>query len=354
MPAGLKIVAYVLAILAVTIAADRVLAQRLYKDPERLVPAYRTFNEPSVGVKLHELDKTKVYLDTLVLGNSRTYAAVNPDVFDHRLSERDRRVQSFNLAQPTIDTRFWPPFFERFYDRRAPRNVLLGIMPRDIDVRNPVAVAQEAAFLASPGFENRNRTRVWKDAEEGLADLYSLHGRGNEIRHAGPKALLRGVKLDRPGFRPRGDRGWAVFDPSLVLPKAELAANARRLANRSGSIRLRVGASQLAAIARLDRDVRAKGGCLTLFTLPVLYDREELGTIEVQREFERVLRDFVRAHPTVGLLDIAPRVQAGYGLGDFADGDHMNPTGSTKFSDQLADAVAPRLRSRDGGCGSAP
>jgi len=348
MPTGLKIVAYVLAILAVTIAADRVLAQRLYKDPERLVPAYRTFNEPSVGVKLHELDKTTVYLDTLVLGNSRAYAAVNPDVFDHRLSERGRPVESFNLAQPTIDPRFWPPFFERFYHRAAPRNVLLGITPRDIDVRNPVAVAQEAAFLASPGFENRNRTRVWRDAEEGLADLYSLHGRGNEIRHAGPIALLRGDKLDRPGFRPRGDRGWAIFDPSLVLPKAELAANTRRLADRSGSIRLRVGASQLAAILRLDRDIRARGGCLTLFTVPVLYDREQLGTIEVQRE----LREFVRAHPTVGLIDIAPRVQAGYGLADFADGDHMTPTGATKFSDQLADAVAPRLAAPS--CGSTP
>ncbi len=344
--------AYVLAILAVTIAADRVLAQHLYKDPERLVPAYRTFNEPSVGFKLHELDTTDVHLNTVVLGNSRTYAAVNPDVFDHRLSERGVRAESFNLAQPTIDTRFWPPFFERFYDRAPPRNVLLGIMPRDIDVRNPVAVVQEAAFLASPGFKNRHRTRVWKDAEEALADLYSLQGRGNEIRHAGPRALLRGDKLDRPGFRPRGDRGWAVFDPSLVLPKGELAANARRLAHRNGSIRLRVGASQIAAIERLDLDIRAKGGCLTLFTLPVLYDREQLGTIEVQREFERVLRAFVRAHPTVGLVDIAPRVQAGYGLGDFADGDHMTPTGATKFSNQLADAVAPRLRS--GACRATP
>lgn len=349
MHAGLKIVAYVLAILAFTVAADRVLAQRLYKDPDRLVPAYRSFNEPSVGVKLHELETTKVHLNTLVLGNSRTYAAVNPDVLDRRLSERGVRAQSFNLAQPTIDTRFWPPFFERFYDRTPARNVLLGIMPRDIDIRDPVAVQQDAAFLASPGFQNRNHTQIWKDAEEGLADLYSLHGRGNEIRHAGPKALLRGDKLDRPGFRPRGDRGWAVFDPSLVLPPSQLAANARRLANRSGTIRLRVGASQIAAITRLDRDIRSKGGCLTLFTLPVLYDREELGTIEVQRAFERVLRAYVRAHPTVGLVDLATQVQAGYGVGDFADGDHMNPTGSTKFSDQLADAVAPRLHGA--GCG---
>lgn len=344
MPAGLKIVAYVLAILAVTVAADRVLARRLYKDPGRLVPAYRTFNEPSVGVKLHELEQTKVHLNTLVLGNSRTYASVNPAIFDRRLDELGVPTQAFNLAQPTIDTRFWPPFFERFYDRAPPRNVLLGIMPRDIDVRNPVAVAQEAAFLASPGFKNRHRTWIWKDAEEGLADLYSLHGRGNEIRHAGPLELLRGEKLDRPGFRPRGDRGWAVFDPSLVLPRSELAANARRLAKRSGSIALRVGASQIAAIVRLDRDIRARGGCLTLFTLPILYDREELGTVEVQREFERVLRAFVKAHPTIGFVDIGPHVQSGYGLDDFADGDHMNPTGATKFSDQLATALAPRMR----------
>jgi hypothetical protein len=340
---AIKCVAYFAVLLGLTVAGDRAIAHRLYKDPGRLVPAYRSFNEPSIGVKLHQLETTKAKIDTLVLGNSRTYAGVDPPVFDRRLAQLGVHADSFNVAQPTIDTRFWPPFLEQFYDRTPPRNVLLGIMPRDIDVRDPVAVQQDDAFLASPGFTNRKRTQVWKDAEEALADLFTMHGRGNEIRHARPKGLLDGVKLDRPGFRPRGDRGWAVFDPSLVLPKAQLAANARRLAHRHGTIHLEVGAAQIAALVRLDRDVRAKGGCLTLFTLPILYDREQFGTIEVQREFEAELRRFVRAHPTVGLVDVGPRVQPGYGLDDFADGDHMSPAGATKFSDQLATAVAPRL-----------
>jgi hypothetical protein len=344
MPTALKCIVYVAALMAIAVAGDRVLTKRLYAEPDRLVPAYRSFNEPSVGVKLHELDKTKVQLDTLVLGNSRTYASVDPAVFDARLAQRGLRTQSFNLAMPTIDVRFWPPFFERFYDRAPPRNVLLGVIPRDLDVRNPVAEAQTRAFQASPGFVDHERTQVWKDAEEALADLYELRGRGNEIRHAGPRALLRGTKLDHPGFRPSGDRGWAIFDPSLVLPKNELAANARRLGRRSGKIRLRVGRDQLAALERLDRIVREDGGCLTLFTPPVLYDREPLGTVEVQREFERVLRTFVREHPTVALIDVGPRVQRTYSLSDFADGDHTSPAGARRFSSALADAAVDRLR----------
>lgn len=347
---ALKCIAYFAVLLGLTVGADRVLAHRLYTDPGRLLPAYRSFNEPSVGVKLHQLQTTSTKINTLLLGNSRTYADVNPPIFDHRLAQLGVHSESFNVAQPTVDTRFWPPFLEHFYDRAPPRNVLLGIMPRDIDVRDPAAVQQDQAFLASPGFTNRHRTQVWKDAEEALADLFTMHGRGNEIRHARPKGLLQGVKLDRPGFRPRGDRGWAVFDPSLVLPKPELAANAKRLAHRSGRIRLEVSAQRIAALARLNRDVRAKGGCLTLFTLPVLYDREQLGTVEVQREFEAELRRFVLAHPTVALIDVGPRVQSGYGLADFADGDHMSPAGAQRFSAQLADAVAPRLR--DAGCTS--
>ena len=129
-----------------------------------------------------------------------------------------------------------------------------------------------------------------------------------------------------------------------MLPKDELAANARRLARRSGKIRLRVGRDQLAALERLDRLIRADGGCLTLFTPPVLYDREPLGTVEVQREFERVLRTFVRAHPTVALIDIGPRVQRTYDLSDFADGDHTSPAGARRFSRELADAAFERMR----------
>lgn len=348
---GLRCVAYLAVLLAVVVAGDRLLTKRLYAEPDRLVPAYRSFNEPSVGLKLHDLDKADPKPDTLVLGNSRTYSALDPVAFDHRLDERGVRARSFNLAMPTVDVRFWPPFFERYYDEHAPRNVLLGVIPRDFDERNAVAVQQARAFEASPGFANRDRTGVWKDAEEALADLFVLRGRGNEIRRAGPRDLLRGRKLDIRGFRLSGDRGFGQFDPSLFVPKPELAANAERLARRSGAIRLRVGAAQLRALDRLDRLVRARGGCLTVFTTPLLYDREPLGTVEVQREFEELLRRIAREHPSIAVVDLGPKVEGEYTLDDFADGDHLSPAGAERFSGELADALAPRLRG--GTCGGA-
>ena len=345
---GLQCLAYFAVLLAVVIAGDRLLTQRLYAQPDRLVPAYRSFNEPSVGIKLRDLSTAKERFDPLVLGNSRTYSALDPEPFDRRLAALGVRAESFNLAMPTVDVRFWPPFLERFYDRAAPRDVLLGVIPRDFDARNVVAEQQAKAFEASPGFANRDRTAVWKAAEEALAGLFALRGRGNEIR---PRRLLRGRKLDARGFRLAGDHGWGIFDPSRVVPKPELATKARLLAQRSGSIRLRVGASQLAALARLDRLVRARGGCLTLFTTPLLYDREPLGTVEVQRDFQRLLRRIAREHPAIGVVDVGPEVQDRYGLGDFADGDHLSPAGARRFSRELADALAPRLRDRSCGGG---
>lgn len=347
---AMRCVAYMALLIVVAVGADRLFAERLYEDRNRLVPTYRSFNEPSVGVKLRDLDKTSTYLNTLVIGNSRTLAAVRPESFDHELDHLGARSETFNVAMPTVDVRFWPPFFEHFYDRAPPREVLLGVIPRDLDERNVVAQQQARLFEASPGFENHDRTELWKDAEEALARMFTLRGRGNEIRGAGVKGLLRGDKLDRPGFKPAGDRGGAVFEPGLVLSRAELAAKARRLGKRSGSIRLRVGKAQLAALARLDRLTRARGGCLTLFTTPLLYDREPLGTVEVAREFRRVLRTFAREHPLVTLLDIGPDLQMDYDLSDFSDGDHLSPNGARRFSKELATAAAPYLL--DPGCGS--
>lgn len=344
---GLRCLAYVGALLVVVVGADRLLAAHLYAERDRLVPAYRSFNERSVGVKLHELEESDERFDTLLIGNSRTLFAVRPDAFDEALAGRGVVTTSFNLAMPTIDPRFWPPFFERFYDRQAPRHLLLGLIPRDLDRRNDVALRQAEAFTASPGFANRDRSGAWRWAEEELARLFLLRGRGNEIRNAGVRALLRGDKLDRRDFGLDGERGWARYDEALMPSKDELAEQARRLAGRRGAVRLEPGREQLAALVELDRWVRARGGCLTLFTTPLLYDREPLGTLEVQRDFQRLLRSFVREHPTIALADVGPDVEGDYGLEDFGDGDHLAAPGAERFSRELADAVAPRLR----GCG---
>lgn len=334
--------AYFVLLATLAVGVDRLVAQRTFQDPAELVPAYRSFQEPSVGAKLQDLSQSDSRFDTLFLGNSRTLFAVQPEVVDGVLAGQGLDRRSFNLAFPTVDVRFWPAFLERYYDRAPPRDLVLGITPRDLDARNTAAVAEAQAFGASPGFENRDRTAVWRAAEEGLAELFTLRGRFNELRRAGPGSLVSGDGLDPAQIRV-GERGWGKFAPGVTPEKAELGQQAEALATRTGTMRLQVGRDQIGALEHLDRWIRARGGCLTLFTLPLLYDREPWGTVEVRQDFERTMRDFVAANPTVGFVDIGPRVQGAYTLADWGDGDHLDPSGARRFSRQLGEALGRRL-----------
>jgi hypothetical protein len=96
--------------------------------------------------------------------------------------------------------------------------------------------------------------------------------------------------------------------------------------------------------------VRAWGSCLTLFTVPILYDREPWGTTEVRREFEARMAAFVREHPHVAFIDFDRRSSSSYGLRQFGDGDHLTASGATRFSRELSDALARRYGDRE--CGS--
>ncbi|MDP2710639.1 MAG: hypothetical protein Q8O56_05425 [Solirubrobacteraceae bacterium] len=330
---------YVALLALLAVGADRLIASRVFQSPGELVPAYRAFQEPSVSVKLHDLEQASGTFDTLVLGNSRTLFGVRPDIVDRVLADRGIAQRSFNLAMPTVDVRFWPRFMRDYYDRPAPKRLLLGVIPRDLDARNVQAVTQMNAFFASSGFDNRDRSAAWRGAEEWRSRIFTMHGRFNEVRRAGIGGLLRGDGLAPPQIRV-SERGWGQFAPGVAPSKRELAEQARRLAVRSGSLRLAVGDEQIGALRQLDRWIRARGGCLTLFTVPVLYDREPWGTVEVRRAFERTMRAFVRANPRVGYLDLGPRTEDEYGLADFGDGDHLDPSGAGRLSRQLADALA--------------
>lgn len=326
---------YVLLLGVLAVGADRVIAQRVFEDPGELVPAYRSFQEPAVGAKLHDLEKTAGTLSTLFVGNSRTLFGVQPETFDRALARRGIVQRSFNLAMPTVDVRFWPPFFRDFYQRPAPEHLLLGVIPRDLDIRNVTAAAEMQAFTSSPGYENRDRSAIWRSAEELLSQLFTLHGRFNEVRR-----FVRSPKRLAPAQIRVSGRGWGRFAPGLAPSDRFLEKQARRLALRSSTFALQPGAEQIRAMSRLDRWIRARGGCLTLFTTPLLYDREAWGTVEVRRDFERTMRAFVRDNPHVRFLDLGPRVEKSYGLADFGDGDHLDPSGARRFSRELADAVA--------------
>ena len=330
-------------LIAVAVGADRVVAGRLFAHPYDYVPAYRSFQEYAVGVKLHQFDSEHRRYDGLFLGNSRTMFGVNPVVFDGELARRGVHFSSYNLALPSVDPRFWPPFFERYYKGAPPRQMFLGILPRDLDAGFTDGARQVAAFLQSPGFQHRRMTGIATWAEESLAHLYLLHGRVSDLRLITLSDIWDHRKLDLDEIHLTGADGWARLPQQVTLPKAQLMRQARLLARRHGRAPFRLGAQQREGVVRLNDWIRSRGGCLTLFTTPLLYDREPWGTIEMRRGFLRAVHQLVSETPGLRFVDIGAQVQQSYGPVDFGDGDHLTGAGASRFSRQLADALYPRL-----------
>jgi hypothetical protein len=336
-------IAYLAGLAGLAVAGDRLLADRLFASPSDFVPAYRSAQEQVSGDKLHQLEDSGD-IDNLFLGNSRVLFGVDPARLDRALARRGAPARSYNLAMPTVDPRFWDFFLAEYWDKPLPRNVLLGVTPRDLDRRNTVSGQYLDAFRASPAFGIRDRTGIWKWSEEELAQLFTLRGRVEETRRAKLGDVLRGRGIDQRQIDLTGDRGWAAFDPADGVPGAERRRLAARLRDRHGP-GLEVGADRLDALDAIYRRVHAAGSCLTLFTTPLLYDREEWGTIEMRRDFYRELREFARTHPGTRILDTGRAVERRYGIADFGDGDHLSPRGAGRFARDLGDALAPSLRS---------
>lgn len=340
---------YMVVLIAAAVTADRLLGDRIYARPGDAVPAYRSAQDEVAAKKLHHLGRSANGYDALFIGNSRTLFGVDPELVDRELRRHGARRESYNLAMPTVDPRFWDVYFRKYFDGKAPRDVLLGITPRDLDRRNVVAGQYLQGFEASPAFNNRDRTGIWKDSEEALADLYPLRGRVEESKRVGVKGFLRGDRLDQRQIDLTGDHGWAAFADRDRPSPAELRRNARELRDRHGPGGLQESTEALTALDRLYRKVHADGGCLTLFTTPLLYDREQWGTIEIRRDFYRRLRAFARTHPGTRLVDVGRVVERNYQLADFGDGDHLSATGARRFARDLARALAPSMRA--GRCG---
>lgn len=334
-----------LALMLAGVAADRVIANRTIPDSGTFVPAYRSFQEFLAGQKLHQVDQQGSF-EAVFVGNSRTLFGIRPEEFDPAARARGADVTSYNLAMPTVDPRFWPFFFQQYYGKRPPKRILYGITPRDIDLRNTSADAYQAAFRASPGFQNRDRTPIWKWSEEVVAQLYSLRGRIEEtnrfnrrdfFRPAGQRDRLRQYMLD-------GTRGYSEFPPRYTKPESFLRREQARFADRPGDIRLRPDRERVRALEELDRWVRSQGGCMTLFSLPVLYDPEPWGGQRIREDFTRFMREFVRTHPGTSLVNAGDEVEETYSAKEYGDADHLNRAGATRFSRQLGESLAPALR----------
>ncbi len=171
--------------------------------------------------------------------------------------------------------------------------------------------------------------------------MFTLRGRLNEVRRVGLRGVLRGMRLD-PAQVDISGRGWGQFAPS-VAPDKQVLAEERR-ADHDDKREILVGKDQIAALRGLDSWIRARGGCLTLFSTPLLYDRDGWGSEAVRRDFVRTMRGFVRTNRHVRFLDVGANTAKGYTLADFGDGDHLAPSGARKFSRELAEALAEQPR----------
>jgi hypothetical protein len=335
---------YVALLAVAAVGVDRLIANRLFAHPYEYVPGYRAFPEYAVGVKLHQFETESRRFDGLFIGNSRTMFGVDPSAFDAVLARRGIRFSSYNLALPSFDARFWPEFFRRYYRAPAPRHVFLGILPRDLDARYSYGETLRRQFFASAGFQQHSRGALARWADEQMARLFLLRGHGADKKLLTVGDVLAGRRLDLNAIRLANDRGWSTLPRGVQLRRATLRAQARRLAERRGKVRFKLGAENERSLIELDRWIRTRGGTLTLFTTPLLYDREEpWGTIEMRRGFDRAVRRIVRRLPGVRFIDLGRRARATYSVADYADGDHLNPAGAHRFSRDLAHAVASTM-----------
>ena len=340
--------AYTVALFAGAVGIDRVIAWRLFADPGTYVPAYRSFQDYDVGVKLNQFRSVaNDHFDGFFVGNSRTMFGVNPAVFDAELARDGVHFHSYNLAQESVDVQFWQPFFTRYYARRPPHYVFLGVLPRDFDVQF-TAQGQNYmnAFFSSPGFQNRNMSAINRWAEETMSSIFILHGRIADTRLISLSDILHGRRLNLNQGRLANDQGWMTLPRSVQdIPKSYLRAQERKLAHRRGTVPFELGAAQRRALVALNSWVRRGGGCLILYTTPLLYDREMWGTELMRRGFTVAMDQLVSQLPGLQFVNAGGPVGGLYGAEDFGDGDHLNGRGATAFSSRLARQLRPAMNS---------
>jgi hypothetical protein len=342
---------YMVLLVAAAVGVDHAGADLLFADASDFIPAYRSFPEYAVGSKLNQFEHTGTHWNGLFIGNSRTMFDVDPATFDRALAaRRETSFRSYNLAFPSIDPRFWPSFFKRYYDEPLPRHVFLGILTRDIEARNRLTLRFTAEFRSSPGFAHRHMSSLNTSAEEALARLYILRGRGADLRNLTLSDVFHGRKLDIHAIHLVGTQGWSAYPKEKYVRRPVLVERERRLGRRHGSLRFELG-SQWRSVLALNSWLRARGSCLTLYTTPLLYDDEVWGTIEMRRAFYSTLPRLLRAAPDISFVDVGRKVEPRLRPSDYVDGDHLGPAGTRRFSQALARSLAPSV---DASCDPAP
>lgn len=397
MKTGLKCLFYAGAIVLVAIGADRIGSRILYGNEAGPALAAGSYYHPTVRQKLDQVsDGAADGRDAFFIGNSLTMLGVDPASFDRRLTELGRPFSSYNLAIPSVGVTFWPEFFDRYWRRGMPRDLLLGVQPRDVDERGKL-ISQDRLdrFFDTRGSGNGIQTF----AEDALSDAFTLYQRRGTLFAEEAEELPIGDEAGSTDIKVSGPQGFSHTGEPFVHSAAELRRDRRsaRLAPPPGRLGppLRLAVERLAALQpsagrrlilsavpilmgarpapglrfNLVRAIRRRydgpafayqpgadaaleeiadqqetaGGRLILFTLPGLFDSEREGTPGVEYRFIREMRRFEAEHPGVVFVDAARKTASGFSASDYLDENHLNPPAARRFSATLAELLAPYL-----------
>jgi hypothetical protein len=106
------VVAYVAVVAAMAVGADRVVSEWLIPNPSRYAPTYRSYYHPSVGFKIKQVEDL-ASLDTLIIGNSVTMLAVDPEAMQEQSATLGTPLDAYSLAFPSVAVAFWPRFLSQ-------------------------------------------------------------------------------------------------------------------------------------------------------------------------------------------------------------------------------------------------
>jgi hypothetical protein len=336
---GLACLVYALAIVAIAIGCDRLAAEVLYGRSTGFAPAAGSYYHASVAPKLEQVEERgDEGRDPLFIGNSLTMLGVDPASFDQELERHGISSSSYNLALPSIGVAFWAEFFDRYWRDPIPRDLLLGVQPRDVNPRGSVFTNDIIdRFFA----EEDDQNAVQRFAEEALSDAFILwQRRGTLFIDTGRIPIGEGA--GSTDISVTGSQGFSVTGPPFTFTPEQLRRNRRKATPVEGPPFVFDPPAEK-ALDQLAEQQAAVGGRLILFNFPIFYDSEPEGAPGVETDFVRTMREYARTQENVVFVDAAARTRSRFTAHDYVDENHFDPAAARRFSAYLADMLAPLL-----------
>jgi hypothetical protein len=135
-----------------------------------------------------------------------------------------------------------------------------------------------------------------------------------------------------------GSGGFGVASPWSRRTRRELELGRVRYGNRPDGTGFQIAPRAHASLLELRDWIQARGGDLTLFTVPIYYDSEDEGRRRVQREFGPAMGRFA-AREGIRFMGLGRDLRGEYDVDEFADENHLNESAAERFSRTLAERL---------------